>query len=110
MYGLPKSIDGCPINGGFNWESGSRVQDTENVGATNMWSNPLHLMGPYAKNDMQQHFCMKTVDRVDECDVAWPAGQYCVLKYGEDCPKGKFTRYKDGCQHEVKMYGIWPSL
>ena len=89
------SIDGCHTDDGFAWDTGFLVQDTENNQGSNMWSDPLHLMGLYAKNDMQQHFCMKTVDRVDECDVEWPSGQYCVFKYGEDCPKGKIIRHKD---------------
>ena len=81
---------GCPTDSGFEWETGSRFHDTDNkdLDPFNDWSDPLHLKGPYARNDMWQHFCMKTVDRVADTDPVWPSGQYCVFKFGQDCPNG----------------------
>ena len=80
---------GCPTDSGFEWETGSRFHDTDDYVPYNLWSDTLHLKGPYARNDMWQHFCMKTVDRVNDTDPVWPSGQYCVFKYGPDCPNGK---------------------
>ena len=60
-YGLPmtNSLSGCP-NSAFYWMTGRRYQDTEDLFPSNEWSNPCHLLGPYAKNNMQQNFCIKT--------------------------------------------------
>ena len=80
---------GCPTDSGFEWETGSRFNDTENTEPFNDWSDPLHIKGPYAEIDMWQHFCMKTVDRVNDTDPVWPSGQYCVFMYGPNCPSGK---------------------
>ena len=90
VYGLPMPSSGCPTGSDFEWETGSRFQDTDDSSPFNEWSSGLHLKGPYARNDMWQHFCMKTIDYVT--DPVWPSGQYCVFMYGDDCPTGKNPR------------------
>ena len=80
---------GCPTDSGFEWETGSRYHDTEDINPANQWSETLHLKGPYNASDMFQHFCMKTVDLLNYTDPVWPNGQYCVFKYGQNCPNGK---------------------
>ncbi|XP_071798873.1 uncharacterized protein [Asterias amurensis] len=87
VYGLPKPTSGCPTNSGVIWETGSRLQDTENGGSSNAWSTGIQLLGPYERNDMTQNFCMKTRDHTDEAEGDWPQGRYCVFKYGPSCPK-----------------------
>ena len=89
VYGLPMPISGCPTDSGFKWETGSRFHNNADQRSPNTWSDPLHLRGPYAENDMWHHFCMKTVDRVNDTDPVWPSGQYCVFKYGSNCPSGE---------------------
>ena len=92
---MPSS--GCPNGSGFEWETGSRFHDTENTIPSNSWSEELHLKGPYGLDDMRQHFCMKTVDRVGDTDPIWPSGEYCVFKYGQNCPNGKGTDASLAC-------------
>ena len=86
VYGLPTPTSGCPNNSGVIWETGSRLQDTENEYSSNAWSTGIQLLGPYERNDMTQNFCMKTHD---EAEGDWPQGRYCVFKYGPSCPKSK---------------------
>jgi len=88
-YGLPmtNSLSGCP-NSAFYWMTGRRYQDTEDLFPSNEWSNPCHLLGPYAKNNMQQNFCTKTQAVISEEDkLEWDAGEYCIFKKGA-CPTG----------------------
>ena len=80
---------GCPTDSGFEWETGSRFHDTEDGGFNDVSPDTSRLKGPYFRDDMWQHFCMKTVDRVGDTDPVWPSGKYCVFKYGPDCPSGK---------------------
>ncbi|XP_038051002.1 uncharacterized protein LOC119724149 [Patiria miniata] len=87
-YGLPMPIAGCPANASFTWQTGSRFHDTENSESNNEWSPDIHLKQPYERNDMMQHFCMKTVKRSGASDRSWPPGKYCVFRYGTTCPEG----------------------
>ncbi|XP_070568158.1 uncharacterized protein [Ptychodera flava] len=86
-YGLPKPNYGCPFSSGFSWYSGWRKHDTEDIGASNAWSNPYDLMGPYTRTDMHQNFCMKTTTQGTSYDWKWTSGEYCIFKKG-NCPSG----------------------
>ncbi|XP_038049832.1 uncharacterized protein LOC119723332 [Patiria miniata] len=88
-YSLPMTngMSGCP-NSAFFWQTGRRFQDTQDLFASNDWSDPCHLMGPYARNNVQQNFCSKTDAVVSEGDTPeWDAGEYCIFKKGS-CPSG----------------------
>ena len=93
VYGLPMPTSGCPTSAGFTWETGYCFYDTDNYNPDNEWSDGLHIKGPYWGNDMYEHYCMKTVDRVSECEQEWPLGEYCVYKFGDHCPTGKLPFY-----------------
>ena len=68
--------------------SGIRFHDTEDTFGQNFWSNPLHLAPYYGTNDMEQNFCMRTVEKANAYDWEWPQGEYCVFKMGPICPLG----------------------
>lgn len=85
-YGLPMTKSGCP-KGDF-WHEGTRYHDTEDSGSNNCWSNPYHLAGRVAKNNMEQKFCMKTLSKTSTSDLPWPKGKYCIYKKGNRCPDG----------------------
>ncbi|KAK6173994.1 hypothetical protein SNE40_017354 [Patella caerulea] len=86
-YGLVKSTSGCPA-GRVTWHEGSRHQDTEDTRNKNSWSSPIHISGRFShKDDMTVNFCMKGDITISVFDVNWPAGDYCILKYG-NCPTG----------------------
>lgn len=85
-YGLPMTKSGCP-EGGF-WHKGTRYHDTEDSDSNNNWSDPYHLAGRVAKDDMEQKFCMKTQSRTSTYDLPWPEGKYCIYKKGDSCPEG----------------------
>ncbi|XP_071798871.1 uncharacterized protein [Asterias amurensis] len=113
VYGLPTPTSGCPNNSGVIWETGSRLQDTENEYSSNYWSTGIQLLGPYERNDMTQNFCMKTRDHTDEAEGDWPQGRYCVFKYGPSCPKMMssgfiFWNDEDSNNHN-EVQGIVPS-
>ena len=88
-YGLPMPKAGCPKGTKVIWHEGTRYQDTEDAWGKNYWSNPYDLAGRVWKNDMEQKFCMKTLAKASEYSLAWPKGQYCILKKGP-CPEGEF--------------------
>lgn len=91
-YGLMKPKTGCP-SGKVRWHEGYRYEDTRNVVTQNHFSSPLHLAGSWpAHGDIQMEFCMKGDRTLSEFDVDWPAGDYCLLKYGT-CPSGFQTGY-----------------
>lgn len=78
---------GCP-EGGF-WHKGTRYHDTEDSNSNNNWSDPYHLAGRVAKNNMEQKFCMKTLSKTSKFDLPWPKGEYCIYKKGNRCPDGQ---------------------
>ncbi len=86
-YGLPETTSGCP-KGKF-WHKGTRFHDTEDDNPNNLWSDPYDLAGYKNENDMEQKFCMRTLNRITPYDLPWPRGQYCIYKKGENCPKGQ---------------------
>ncbi|XP_071798778.1 uncharacterized protein [Asterias amurensis] len=85
-YGFPMTDTGCPaVVEGSTWQTGSRYQHTNDNGV-NEWSPILHFQqGSYGARYMEQHFCMKT-EIPGTYD--WPAGSYCVFRYGFYCPNG----------------------
>ncbi|KAK7106197.1 uncharacterized protein [Littorina saxatilis] len=87
-YGLVKPVTGCP-GGRISWSEGWRFQDTgDHVFSSNMMSTQLHLAGSWLPDkNIRMDFCMKGNRRLSEFDVDWPAGDYCILKYGA-CPTG----------------------
>ncbi|KAK6174024.1 hypothetical protein SNE40_017376 [Patella caerulea] len=95
-YGFIKANTGCP-KGRVPWHMGSRHQDDYSFLQRNhQWkerknnnavSNPHH-MSIVVNNDITLGFCIKGEAKFTEFDGDWPAGDYCILKYG-DCPKGK---------------------
>ncbi len=88
-YALPMPDVGCQ-NTHFYWSTGRRWHDTQDLLANNGWSRPLHLRGPYHKNNMQQNFCVKTDYQTADTDPEWGKGEYCIFKKGNFCPNGKF--------------------
>ncbi|KAK6174030.1 hypothetical protein SNE40_017381 [Patella caerulea] len=98
-YGLIKTTSGCPA-GRVTWNEGSRHFDDYSahraktsilasnywVKNKNEWSNPNHIAGAHGQ-DITIEFCMKGDKKITEFDSDWPAGDYCILKYG-DCPTG----------------------
>ena len=83
-YGLPMPKSGCPKGTAFQWQNGTRYQDTEDDSANNQWSPSWDLAGRADKNNMEQRFCIKTNS---DGFLPWPKGQYCIFKKGP-CPKG----------------------
>ncbi|XP_050416954.2 uncharacterized protein LOC126830600 [Patella vulgata] len=98
-YGLIKTTSGCPA-GRVTWHEGMRHYDDYSrhraktsefasnyyIKNSNEWSNPNHIAGTKGR-DIDIEFCMKGDNKITEYDGDWPAGDYCILKYG-DCPKG----------------------
>ncbi|XP_071798779.1 uncharacterized protein [Asterias amurensis] len=85
-YGLPMTDTGCPHGEGLTWQSGTRFQDTEDYKPSNDWSPILHFPPrTYDVSYMEQLFCIKTEN---QGTYDWPAGSYCVFKYGDNCPNG----------------------
>ncbi|XP_072048398.1 uncharacterized protein [Amphiura filiformis] len=84
-YGLLMPTDGCPSTSIYFY-TGQRKFDTEDSDPNNNWSSPCHLGGWYGKNNMELQFCIKTVLDVNE--NAWPAGEYCIFRFGGSCPYG----------------------
>ncbi|CAL4155136.1 unnamed protein product, partial [Meganyctiphanes norvegica] len=92
-YGLMKPISGCPLV----WESGSVEQDTQSKNE----HDSEYLAGYVEKNRIRKEFCMKVghADGVGE----WPAGNYCIYRYGHQCPIGFTTglvNWEDRDLHE----------
>ena len=87
-YSLVKPNAGCP-NTHFKWAEGWRLQDTENSNPNNYWSDPLHVAGERATDDMTRHFCSKTMKDEDMYGWIFQPGQYCIGKKGPQCPLGK---------------------
>lgn len=44
---------------------------------------------------IQTGFCIKGVTQVSNYDMDWPKGDYCILKYGNQCPDGKLNDEND---------------
>ena len=88
-YSLPQvqSPLNCPNSGDqFTWETGYRLQDTEDNDSNNHWSPSLHLSGYFGKSLLGINYCTK-VDKRNDYGIQWPKGSYCILKKG-DCPAG----------------------
>ena len=98
-YGLPKTNSGCPVAAGVNWYTGWRKHDTEDSRSSNSWTSGIHFPGPYGKNNMHQHFCMKTIS--NQGDGAWPRGNYCIFKRSS-CPSGKIKHISNLCLQYLK--------
>ncbi|XP_076438521.1 uncharacterized protein LOC143277529 [Babylonia areolata] len=97
-YGLPRPVSGCP-GGRVTWYEGFRYFDNGYVFGKNVINSNLHLSGSWpVKDDIQMEFCMKGDRVLSEFDVDWPAGDYCLFKYGT-CPTGfqqGFVQWDDG--------------
>ncbi|XP_067676943.1 uncharacterized protein [Haliotis asinina] len=90
-YGLMQAKTGCPT-GGASWAEGWRYEDLENTLTLNHASGNIHLRGSFpSKGNFKYYFCMKGKPKVSDWDMDWPAGDYCILKYG-NCPSG----FRDG--------------
>ncbi|KAL8580424.1 hypothetical protein ACOMHN_054338 [Nucella lapillus] len=87
-YGLPKAVSGCP-GGRVTWYEGYRYYDNSyGLGSHNDFTSNLHLAGKWpVKDDIQMEFCTKGDRVLSQFDVDWPAGDYCIFKYGA-CPTG----------------------
>lgn len=83
-YGLPRPITGCPNY----WKEGVRYQDTEDEHSNNKKSGSYHLSGSVNRHGVRQEFCTKEDSVFDEVGLQWPDGQYCIYKYGSECPEG----------------------
>lgn len=87
-YGLPRSKTGCPQPPhGSEWETGWRVQDTENSNNENGFSDSFHLDAVVLDSHVNRSFCIKHVHKVGTGAKPWPLGQYCIYKKGT-CPVG----------------------
>ncbi|XP_052803161.1 uncharacterized protein LOC128233501 [Mya arenaria] len=85
-YSFAKPKSGCPA-GDFTWYEGWRLQDTETQSPDNAWSVNNHFAGKLAAGEMQLEFCTKGEAEPTDFDRNWPAGDYCIFKYGA-CPAG----------------------
>ncbi|XP_065931307.1 uncharacterized protein [Magallana gigas] len=87
-YGLMMTIYGCPSHESFTWHQGYVIQDTEDRHNKNAWTTPSHVYGVKDDKRIQTGFCIKGVTQVSNYDMDWPKGDYCILKYGNQCPDG----------------------
>ncbi|KAL8580427.1 hypothetical protein ACOMHN_054341 [Nucella lapillus] len=89
-YGLPKAVSGCP-SGRVKWHEGSRYFDNNYEESNNNAPKiSQHLAGKWPiDGNMQMEFCIKGERVLSQFDVDWPAGDYCIVKYGV-CPTGKW--------------------
>ena len=89
-YSIPKPYPNCPFNPftpNFRWSVGWLLQDTENDGNRyHSSAGPGHLNGHLARDLIVTTFCTKDSTTGDS-GTKWPAGSYCVAKYGP-CPDG----------------------
>ncbi|XP_052777849.1 uncharacterized protein LOC128215177 [Mya arenaria] len=81
-FALMKPRTGCPTSAS-RWLEGWLKQTPERQSPNNEW-NATHLDGSLTKTEYNFHFCVKP-DASDEFSLAWPQGDYCVLKHG-NCP------------------------
>ena len=91
MFGLVKTNSGCPSGSNSAWQEGLRLHDTEDDGPGNTRSSPYNLAGKDVESShhvMQWEFCIKTSNGNNDVDHRWPAGTYCILRYGGACPSG----------------------
>ncbi|KAK3747350.1 hypothetical protein RRG08_059592, partial [Elysia crispata] len=77
-YGLYMPRTGCPRST-FPWHQGWLYQDVEDIGASNVFSDTLHLYGQFTDNDnIETHYCIKGEAQATEFDLDWPKGDYCI--------------------------------
>ena len=90
-YSLIQSASGCPSG----WSSGWRHQDNEDSNNANSWS-PSNL-NSYAKielgRNIKTHYCTKIFS--SNTGFTWPSGTYCIARYGNTCPSGFSTGYRE---------------
>lgn len=53
----------------------------------------MFLLGVKDDKRIQTGFCIKGVTQVSNYDMDWPKGDYCILKYGNQCPVGKLNDF-----------------
>lgn len=53
----------------------------------------MFLLGVKDDKMIQTGFCIKGVTQVSNYDMDWPKGDYCILKYGNQCPVGKLNDF-----------------
>ena len=73
-YGIPKPKTGCPSSDGFQWMTGSRLQDTNNNESKNKKSVSFHLDAVVDKKKVERSFCLKTSTAKDQNRTTWPSG------------------------------------
>ncbi|WAR05987.1 hypothetical protein MAR_021356 [Mya arenaria] len=83
-YSLAQPKSGCPT-GEFTWYEGWRLQDTETQTPDNAWSINNNFAGKLMAGEMQLEYCTKGESEPTDFDRNWPAGDYCIFKYGS-CP------------------------
>lgn len=88
---------GCPESADYGWATGY-VNMTLNANSRNMfWSNDdpysfePYILGPYTQRTLQINFCVMKSNRTQLTNGTqekhWPAGNYCIYKAGDNCPK-----------------------
>jgi hypothetical protein len=91
---------GCPESADHGWTSGY-VNMTLNANSRNMFWNddePFsfepYILGPYTQQTLQINFCIMKTNRTQLTNGTqekhWPAGNYCIYKAGDNCPRCKY--------------------
>ncbi len=78
-------MEGCPSQ----FSHGCRFQDCEDWDNLNYFSNDDLLTGFFGEN-IEICYCVRATS-VSSGRTTWPAGRYCINRYGGSCPSGFVT-------------------
>ncbi|XP_063447385.1 uncharacterized protein LOC134726917 [Mytilus trossulus] len=93
-FSLYQPVSGCP-HANHWFKTGWRFYDNEDNSDANSWSLGHHLAGEtHIKQNSKFYFCTQTSGNTGVYSRNWPAGNYCILKYGS-CP----TSFDEGYIH-----------
>ena len=82
--GVPMTRYGCPDVMTTSWTTGQLQWKSQFANYT--WSTDIHLANPPSHNSFQLNTC--GLDYYQSRWTGWPEGQYCLFKYGHQCPTG----------------------
>ncbi len=88
-----QTTSGCPPG----WATGWRFQDNEDKRNRNWWSPRLpESLKITVGRDITTYYCTKIHEHDSGPNNAftWPAGNYCIARYGGKCPTGFDGGYK----------------
>ncbi|XP_071130988.1 uncharacterized protein [Mytilus edulis] len=109
-FSLYQPSSGCP-HSHIWFETGWRYYDSEDDTGNNSWSSGHHLAGDtHTQRNCKFYFCTQMSGNAGIYQRNWPAGNYCILKYGK-CPSGfdeGYIHWDDENHNSNSMSGTLP--